>query len=82
MFFIDKKKLHNMLDDAIYHLDMVEPNRESLLTPDNGALIRDLGKDKALKTLQARRSLGRFSFLENLSDCLIELDSPFRRRIK
>lgn len=82
MFFIDKNKLHDMLDDAIYHLEVSEPNRESLMTPDNGALIRDLGKEKALLTLQARRSLGRFSFLENLSECLIELDSPYRRRIK
>lgn len=82
MFFVDKRKLHDMLDDAIYHMSMIEPNRESLLTPDNGALIRDLGREKALRTLQARRSLGRFSFLENLSDCLIEVDSPYRRRIR
>ncbi len=82
MFFVDKKKLHDMVDDAIYHLETTEPNRESLLTPDNGALIRDLGREKALSTLQARRSFGRFSFLENLASCIIEVDSPYRRRIK
>ena len=82
MFYVDTQKLHKMLDGAIYHMIKTEPNRESLLTPDNGALIRDLGREKALLTLQARRSLGRFSFLENLSECLIEIDSPYRRRIK
>ena len=81
-FWIDEQKLHDMVDDAIYHIKVSEPDRESLLTPDNGALIRDTGREKALQILQARRSFGRFSFLENLMDCFIETPSIYRRRIK
>ena len=80
-FWIDEKKLHSMLDDALYHFPKEVLNRESILTPDDGAIIRDHGKEKALQILQARRSMGRFSFLENIAECIFEV-GPHRRRIK
>ena len=72
-------ELIKIIEKAVNHASHIRVDEESQLTPDAGALVRDVGKDKAISALQLRRSMGSLNFAENLAKCIS--NSKYRRRL-
>jgi hypothetical protein len=82
MFKIIESELLKVVSKAVNHAQHktnVE-QEDTQLTPEAGALVRDVGKERAMASLQLRRSLGSLSFAQNLAKCVSQ--SAHRRRLK
>jgi hypothetical protein len=79
MASIITSELIKVLEKAVNHASHIRADEDSALTPDAGALVRDVGKDKATMALQLRRSMGSLNFAENLAKCIC--NSKHRRRL-
>lgn len=80
MVTIVLSELIKVVEKAINHTNHTTADENSPLSPEAGALVRDVGKDRAIASLQLRRSLGSISFAENLAKCISS--SEHRRKLK
>ncbi len=80
MIKILQNELMKVVTKAVLHAEHVKPDENSQLTPEMGALVRDVGKDRAMTAMQLKRSMGSLAFAENLAKCIVT--SPYRRRLK
>lgn len=80
MFKIIQSELLRVVSNAVSHAQHTNIDTESQLTPEAGALVRDVGKERAMAALQLRRSMGSLAFAENLAKCISP--SAHRRRLK